>query len=378
MARELTCKGVSECRNCGVCYVIDRAADVLRDPAVEVLLLSEVASVERKDDGFKVKIRSSARYVTGQCIECGKCVDVCPVDGKAVFPPRGSGRPRAYWIDRDRCQHFKKAKCSKCAEVCHVGAVNYDDRARNVTRDVSRIILATGIEAVDAGEVARLGYGTVKDVISSVDAERILNAEGRLLRPSDGSPPKRIAVVQCVGSRNEKTGVEYCSKFCCKYGTKIAQALMDTDPSIDLDFYFMDLRTLYEPQDDFKEWAKSKKRKVEKKMVPQVRLIRGMPSQVFQSGDKVLLRSSGETDSKVTEEEYDLVILSVGMRPGKTSEGLIGQLGLERDRFGFVKDRGSVTVLGAASEPMDIEETVTRGIASAASSRPDAGKEVSG
>jgi heterodisulfide reductase subunit A len=379
MARVLTCKGVSECRNCGVCYVVDRAGDAVRNPSVEALLQSEVVSVERRENGFRVKIKSSPRYVTNRCIDCGKCSEACPVEGKAIFPPTGSGQPRTYWIDRGTCLHFKKAKCSRCAEVCPVKAVDYDDRARNVTRDVSNIIFATGIEAVDAGEVARLGYGRIPDVISSVDAERILNDEGRLLRPSDGAPPKKIAIIQCVGSRNEKNGVEYCSKFCCKYGSKIAQTLMDIDPDIDLDFYFMDLRTLYEPQDEFKEWAKSKKRKVEKKTVPQVRLIRSMPAQAFQGDGKVLLRSSGETDQETREEPYDLVILSVGMRPRKGPGKLLGSLGLNLDQYGFVKPAeagGSVIVLGAAAEPMDIEETATRGIAAAASvARP--GKEVS-
>jgi heterodisulfide reductase subunit A len=371
MARELTCKGVSECRNCGVCYVIDRAAEVTVDPSVEVLLQSEVASVERSENGFRVKVKSFPRYVTGKCIECGKCSDVCPVDGKAIFPPKGSGRPRTFWIDRNTCIHFKKAKCAKCADVCPVKAVNYDDRARNVTREVSAVVFATGIEAIDAGEVPRLGYGHIPDVMSSVDAERMLNEKGRVLRPSDGASPKKIAIVQCVGSRSEKNGVEYCSKFCCKYGSKIAQALMDTDPDIDLDFYFMDLRTLYEPQDEFKEWAKSKRRKVEKKTFPQVRLIRSMPSQAFEADGKVLLRSSGDTDSQVTEEAYDLVILSVGMRPRGGAEDVIKSLGLTRDQLGFVKDGetppgGAVIVLGATSEPMDIEETVIRGIATAA------------
>ena len=366
MARELTCKGVSECRNCGVCYVIDRAAEVLNEPSVEVLLQSEVVSVEGLDGGYRVKIKSSPRYVTSQCIECGKCSETCPVDGKAIFPPKGSGRPRAYWIDRTRCLHFKKAKCTQCADVCPVKAVNYDDRARNVTRDVSAIVLATGIEAVDAGEVARLGYGRIPDVISSVDAERVLNEKGRIPRPSTGEAPKKVAIIQCVGSRNEQTGVQYCSKFCCKYGSKIAQAMMDIDPDIDLDFYFMDLRTLYEPQDDFKEWAKTKKRKVEKKMVPQVRLIRSMPSQAFEVDGKVLLRSSGETDSEISEQAYDLVILSVGMRPRSGSDDLVKSLGLVRDQLGFIgtaeEQPKGVIVLGAVSEPMDIEETVVRGV----------------
>lgn len=369
MARELACKGISECRNCGVCYVIDRAAEVLRAPGIEVLLRSEIVSVEKTNDGFKVKIRSSPRYVTGSCIGCDKCSEVCPVEGKAIFAPTGSGHPRAYWIDRDKCLHFKKAKCEKCAEVCPTNAIKYDDRAKNVTRNVSRVILATGMDPIDAGEIPRLGYGTIPDIVSSVDAERILNEKGRLVRPSDGVPPKKIAIIQCVGSRNEKAGVEYCSKFCCKYGTKIGQLMIDENPDTDLDFYFMDLRTLYEPQDDFKKWADSIKRKVEKKKIPRVRLIRSMPSQAFSGDDgKVWLRSSGETDSEVTETPYDLVVLSVGMRPRALPEGLAKSLGLTTDGCGFARCEDSelsskVAVLGAVCEPMDIEETVTRAIA---------------
>ena len=373
MARELTCKGVSECRNCGVCYVIDRAAEIVHEPNAEVFLQSEIVSITKTDKGFKVKIKTSPRYVSGWCIGCGKCVDECPVEGKAIHPPTGSGKPQTFWIDRARCLHFKKDKCEKCAAVCPTDAIVYDDRARNVTREVSKVIVATGIEAIDASEVPRLGYGSIPDVISSVDAERILNENGKLLRPSNGTPPKKVAMIQCVGSRNEKTGVEYCSKFCCKYATKIAQLMMDIDPDLDLDFYFMDLRTLYEPQDDFKTWAESKKRKVEKKKVPQVRLIRSMPSQAFLGADGgVVLRSSGESDAEISETSYDLVILSVGMRPRALPELLVDSLGITSDEAGFVKcsdtkDSPDVLMIGAGSEPMDIEETIVRAVATAAS-----------
>ena len=369
MARELACKGVSECRECGACYATDRAREVTKKPELEVFLRAEVTSVERTGDDFKVRIRTTARYVTRNCIGCGECVEVCPVDGKAIFPPHGSGWPRTYWVDRDKCLHFKKSGCEECTKICPTKALDFDDRARNVTRNVSRVILATGIEPVDASELPRLGYGTIPDVLSSVDVERILNEQGRMTRPSDGTAPKKVAMVQCVGSRSEKNGVEYCSKFCCKYGTKIAQLMMESDPDMDLDFYFMDLRTLYEPQEDFRRWAQSMKRKVEKKKVPRVKLIRSMPSQAYKGEDgKVRLRSSGETDSEVTEASYDLVILTVGMRPRAIPEHLASSLAISRDDLGFSRPASGdskVMVLGAACEPMDIEETVTRAIAAA-------------
>lgn len=361
-ARELTCKGIVECRNCGVCFAIDRANEVLKEPSAEVLLLSEVASAEKSEHGYSVKIKSSPRYVTDDCNGCGKCVAVCPVDGKAIFPPTGSGQPRIHWIDRSKCLHFKKGKCEKCAQVCPTKAVDYEDRAKNITRNVSAIVYATGIDPVDACEISRLGCGTLEDVVSSVDAERILNENGKLLRPSDGKAPKRIAVIQCVGSRSVKQGVEYCSKFCCKYATKISQMLLDTDPEINLDFYFMDLRTLYEPQDEFKLWAKSKKT---------VKLLRTMPAVVNLGKDgKLALRAASETDLDITEQEYDLVILSVGMKPAGASTELAKSLGIQTSQMGFapgskeLESRG-VYVVGAVTEPMDIEETAVRAIAAA-------------
>jgi heterodisulfide reductase subunit A len=361
-ARELTCKGIVECRNCGVCFAIDRANEILKEPSAEVLLLSEIASAEKTEHGYSVKIKSSPRYVTDDCTGCGKCVVVCPVDGKAIFPPTGSGQPRIHWIDRSKCLHFKKGKCEKCAQVCPTKAVDYEDRAKNITRNVSAIVYATGIDPVDACEISRLGCGTLKDVVSSVDAERILNQKGKLLRPSDGKAPKRIAVVQCVGSRSVKQGVEYCSKFCCKYATKISQMLLDTDPDINLDFYFMDLRTLYEPQDEFKIWAKSKKT---------VKLLRTMPAVVNLGKDgKLALRAASETDLDITEQEYDLIILSVGMKPAGASTELAKSLGIQTSQMGFapgskeLESRG-VYVVGAVTEPMDIEETAVQAIAAA-------------
>jgi heterodisulfide reductase subunit A len=363
MARELTCKGLVECRNCGVCFAIDRASDVLKDPMAEVMLLSEVSSVQGDGNGHAVKIKVSPRYVTDDCIGCGKCVEVCPVDGKAIHPPKGSGQPRIHWIDKSKCLHFKRAKCDKCASVCPTKAVDYEDRARNVTRNVGAIIYAAGIDPIDACETSRLGCGTYPDVISSVDAERILNQNGRLLRPSDGRAPKKIAVVQCVGSRSVKVGVEYCSKFCCKYATKISQLLIDLDPEVNLDFYFMDLRTLYEPQDEFKSWAKGKKT---------VKLIRSMPAVVSQGKDgKLLLRSSGDVDSEIAELEYDLIVLSVGMRPAGAASNIAKVLAIGQDKFGFAStnrdlEGKGVFVCGAVAGPMDIEETAVRATAMAA------------
>jgi heterodisulfide reductase subunit A len=360
MARELTCKGLVECRNCGVCFAMDRAVEILREPSAEVLLLSEVASATKSEHGYSVKIKTSPRYVTNDCIGCGKCVAVCPVDGKAIFPPTGSGQPRLHWIDRSKCLHFKKSKCDKCASVCPTNAVDYEDRAKNVTRNVDAVVYATGIDPIDACEMSRLGCGILKDVISSVDGEKILNEKGRLMRPSDGKAPKKIAVMQCVGSRTVKQGVEYCSKFCCKYATKISQLLLDTDPEINLDFYFMDLRTLYEPQDEFKLWAKGKKT---------VKLIRSMPAVVSLGKEgKLLVRAAGEADLDITETEYDLIVLSVGMRPSGASAELAKSLGIQTDKMGFavsnheLEGKG-VFVCGAVSEPMDIEETAIRAVA---------------
>ncbi len=362
MARELTCKGIVECRNCGVCFAIDRANEIVREPNAEVLLLADVASAVKSEHGYSVKIKTSPRYVNDDCIGCGKCVDVCPVEGKAVFPPTGSGQPRTYYIDRSKCLHFRKAKCEKCSTVCPTKAVDYEDRAKNLTRDVNAIVYATGIDPVDACEMSRLGCGILKDVVSSVDAEKMLNEKGKLFRPSDGKAPKKIAVMQCVGSRSVKAGVEYCSKFCCKYATKISQLLLDVDPEVNLDFYFMDLRTLYEPQDEFKQWAKAKKT---------VKLLRTMPASVSAGKDgKLMVRASGETDLEITETEYDMVILSVGMRPKGAVSELARSLGIAADEMGFAKhdaalENKGVFVVGAVSEPMDIEETASRAIASA-------------
>lgn len=159
-----------------------------------------------------------------------------------------------------------------------------------------------------------------------------------------------------------KQGVEYCSKFCCKYATKISQLLLDTDPEINLDFYFMDLRTLYEPQEDFRLWAKGKKT---------VKLLRTMPSSVSLGKEgKLAVRAAGETDLDITEQEYDLVILSVGMKPAGALTDLAKSLGIRASPLGFApgsKDLESngVFVVGAVTEPMDIEETVVRAVATA-------------
>ncbi len=137
--------------------------------------------------------------------------------------------------------------------------------------------------------------------------------------------------------------------------------MLDIDPETSLDFYFMDLRTLYEPQDDFKLWAKAKKT---------VRMIRSMPAVILEKDDSknLLVRASGETDSDISENEYDLVILSVGMKPSGASSELAKTLGIGTDEMGFAKtsqelEAGGVFVCGAVTQPMDIEESCVRAVA---------------
>jgi len=195
---------------------------------------------------------------------------------------------RIYWIDRSKCLHFRKAKCSKCAEVCPTKAIDYEDRAKNLTREVDAIVYATGIDPIDACGVIQARCGTFKNVMSSVDAEKTLNEKGRLLRPSDGKAPKKIAVMQCVGSRSVRWASNTAPSSAASTRPRFSQLLLDIDPEVNLDFYFMDLRTLYEPQEEFKEWAKAKKT---------VRLLRTMPAVVSQGAEG---SSSSEPHTRLT------------------------------------------------------------------------------
>ena len=206
---------------------------------IELLTLSEIVDVSGQKGDFTVTVRQKPRYIDmDKCIACGLCAQKCPkkVDDefnmgvskrKAAYIQYGQTVPLKYVIDPEHCLYLTKGKCRACEKFCPTGAINFEDQETTLTLNVGAMILSPGYQPFDPSGMEYYGYGTIPDVVTSLEYERMLSAsgpfQGHLVKPSDHQEPKKIAWLQCVGSRNtNRCDNGYCSSVCCMYAIKQA------------------------------------------------------------------------------------------------------------------------------------------------------------
>jgi len=263
------------------------------------------------------------------------------------------------------------SECLQCVAACSAEAIIHDMMPEEVTVNVGSILLIPGFQPFDPTQRGEYGHGRYRNVITSLEFERILSAsgpyQGHVLRPSDRTEPKRVAWIQCVGSRDAQTGNEYCSGVCCMYAIKEAIMAVDHVPGLEATIFYNDIRAYGKGFEAYYEGAKKNYG---------VQFKRGIISSVKERQQTKNLVLGYVTESgDVTEEEFDLVILSVGLRPSATTAQLAQAVGVELDRFGFCQadaiapsrtSKQGVYVAGAFAAPMDIPETVMTAAAAAA------------
>jgi heterodisulfide reductase subunit A-like polyferredoxin len=261
------------------------------------------------------------------------------------------------------------SECRLCVAACEQHAVDHSMTEKVIELDVGSVILAPGFEEFDAAKKGEYGYGRYPNVITSVQFERMLSAsgpfDGHVIRRSDGNPAKRVAWIQCVGSRDTRCGNEYCSSVCCMVSTKQSMVAADHLPGLEATIFYLDIRAHGKDFDQYYERAKTQG----------VHYIKGIPSRIIQVPGTKDLRASFYNDAnQLREKDFDLVILSVGMEPGLAAVDAAKRLGIELNEYGFCAtdrfaplntSRPGVFVGGAFQEPKDIPETVTQASAAA-------------
>ena len=331
------------------------------------------------------------------CMACGACAVVCPtgavdleeisarpvrivgsdydaglVPRSSIYIPYQQAIPKIPVIDRSTCMHFLKPDeldaCRACESACPAGAIDYTQEDELVDLNVGAVVLAPGFCLYDAAEKLEMGYAWSSNVITSLQFERLQSAsgphEGAILRPSDGKHPKRIAFVQCVGSRDFEHN--YCSSVCCMYATKEAIIAKEHDPDLECTIFYMDMRAYGKGFDAYFERAKELG----------VRYVRCRPSHVEEvaANCNLLVHYEAEDGSNQSE-EFDLTVLSVGLRPPQDAQDLAEKFGIKLNGFGFadttatspvLTSRDGVYVCGPFAEPKDIPETVMEASAAAA------------
>lgn len=361
MASELCCKGDIKCAKCDVCLSIDRLPEVAQSKYIRILTNSEVKRVSGAPGSYRVTVERKPQLVReDRCIACGACREVCPVEGSAINPRYFRSVPMTYYIDKNKCIRWKGSQCTKCAEICPNGAIDFDAPASKKYLNVSAIVVASGFEPFDATLDRRLGYGTLKNVLTSLEIERMINSIGKIVVFPTSLPCKKLAIIQCVGSRDLRMGASYCSKVCCKYALKIAQLAKLKNPDLEISFFLMDWRPYDSIDNELVEWANKNKG---------VKVIRTRPAEIIQSEtDKPIVRYVSLSENTVEEEEFDLIMLSVGIMPPSDARRLSNILDMKISPHGFILDDGErrgIFAAGCCTGPKDIEESFMEGIATA-------------
>jgi len=356
--------------DCSMCIMAPKLVAVGRHQNVDLITSAEIEDIKGGPGNFTVKVkRNTLRVNDEKCTGCGQCAIKCPVETydeynqgmkkrKAIFVAYPQAVPLVFSIDKSTC-----IGCGICAEECVAKAVEYELKDSVIELQVGSIILCPGFEEFDARLKKEYGYGECKNVVTSIEFERMLSATGpyfgTVMRPSDGEIPKKVAFIQCVGSRDEKVGNPYCSSVCCMYAIKEAIIAGEHTEGLKPSIFFMDVRAFGKEFEDYRERAEKEYG---------VKMYRG--SRVASVGEdpetkNLFLRYS--IGDETNTEEFDLVVLSVGMRPAADGEMLSKKLGFKLNKYGFCEtdvysplstSRPGIFVSGSFSSPKDIPTTV--------------------
>ncbi|MDH5687144.1 MAG: CoB--CoM heterodisulfide reductase iron-sulfur subunit A family protein [Candidatus Bathyarchaeota archaeon] len=363
--------------DCAMCILAPKLVTAGRHPNIELIMGAEVKTVEGEEGHFKAELVKRPRYIDEEkCTGCGVCARKCPVEAideyneglserSAIYITYPQAVPLVFAIDRDKC-----IGCSTCQEVCKAGAVQYDEKEKEITLDIGSIILAPGFEEFDPRLKGEYGYGRYSNVVSSIEFERVLSASGPyggfVLRPSDGKVPRKIAFIQCVGSRDTRLGNGYCSSACCMYAIKEAIIAKEHNPDLQCTIFFMDVRAYGKEFDAYYNRAEEEYG---------VRFVRSRASHVEETRKSRNLLVRYVDNGNPRTEEFDLVVLSVGMRPPRHAEELAKTLGIRLNKYNFCHSetfsplktsRPGIYACGAFSSPKDIPESVAQASGAAA------------
>jgi heterodisulfide reductase subunit A len=359
------CKATDICSKCSACVVYDKIKEVLAHPGITLLTNSTIEALDGELGNFRVEIVQRPRYVDGErCIACALCSEACPTDPKAIYPPSfAEAMPFSYILDEGRCLRFKGEKCDLCQTSCPTKAIEFELRLKEQELRVGAVIVATGFDVSDARKKGSLGYGRYPNVLTGLDLEQVFAREGCLRLPANGKEPQNIAFIQCVGSRDEGHG--YCSQVCCKYAMKLAGLVKYQNPDARVTIFYIDLQTTGKGFAQFyEEYKKS------------IRFVRGVPVEILQTASGELeVKFEDISQGKVCRDTFDLVVLSVGISPGKSTWDLARILGINLADDGFfdTKDLLScnetnvdgIFVAGACQGPKDIPDSIAHGVAAA-------------
>jgi heterodisulfide reductase subunit A len=370
--------------DCSTCMFSPKLVQAAGNPNIEIIPSSRLLNLTGEPGRFTARVEKQPRYINiEKCIACGQCAEKCPkkvpdeFNGelgfrKAAFLTFPQAVPLKYAVDAEHCLYLTRKRCGVCQKICPTGAVEFDQQPKIVDLEAGAVVLSTGFEPALTAREGEYGYGRYRNVVTSLQYERMLSATGpyvgHLQRPSDGRAPKKVAWIQCVLSRDAARNRPFCSSVCCMHAAKQAVLTRSHDPEAQTVIYFMDIRAHGKGFDEYIERARH---------VHGVRYQRSMISQVYLNpeNENLIIETFDHHRNRQVEEEYDLVVLSSGFKPSSGSSALVKRLGLTTNPFGFLSadfdepvstSRAGIFVCGGFEAPKDIPETVIQAGAAAA------------
>ena len=370
--------------DCSTCMFSPKLVQVAGHPDIEILTNCRLKDLEGVPGAFSARVERRPRYINLQkCIACGQCAEKCPkkvpdaFNGelgmrKAAFLTFPQAVPLKYALDPEHCLYLTRRRCGLCRKICPTDAVEFDQQPETFTLDVGAVVLSTGFELALTPSEGEYGYGRYRNVVTSLQYERLLSATGptggHLQRPSDGQAPARVAWIQCVLSRDAARHRPFCSSVCCMHAAKQAVLTRSHLPETEAVIYFMDIRAHGKGFDDYIERARHRHGVIYR---------RSMISQVYLNpeNENLIIETFDHHLNRKVEEEFGLVVLSSGFKPAEDWQALARRLGLSLNAYGFLESAGDepaatsrsgVYVCGGIEAPKDIPETVIQAGAAAA------------
>ncbi len=324
--------------DCSICIEGPKMVEVARNPNIEIISFADILQVDGFIGNFKVRIRKNARFVIPEnCTGCGECADICPVEypnqwemnlgtRRAISVPFPQAVPLIYTLDKDHC-----IECFKCVDACGArAAIDFEQKEEEIELEVGTITVATGFDIYYPYDDPRYGYGRYPNVVTALEAERLINAAGptggHVIRTSDGKEPHSVAFIQCVGSRDVNRN-EYCTGFCCMYSIKEAILIKEHEPDTEIYILYMDMRTPFKGFEEFYRRARDLG----------ITFIRGRPSEMIEDPEthNLIIRADDTILGEPIEIEAEMVILSTAGVPNPGTDDLARILHITRGTDGF-------------------------------------------
>lgn len=372
--------------DCSICILAPKLSECYRHPNITIYSYSEVKKVEGDTGNFSVELYKKARYIKEDaCINCGLCAEKCPMrvndefdrnlrKRRAIYMYYLQGVPSIMTIDKENCLWFTKNACRICEKVCERDAIDFEQKDEVIKlNNIGSIIVATGynlIEDIEKGALKNYGYGKFRNVVSALEFERLECASGpqggHIKRFSDGKTPKKIAFLQCIGSRSNRVK-EYCSSICCMYTTKEAMIAHEHDDELESYVFYIDMRAGGKGFQSFlKRGASDYNIRYIKSKIAEIRI---------DSDENPIIVYEDLDNGIISEMKVDLVVLATCIIPPQGIENLAEILDIELNDYNFIKttpfvsvetSRSGIFTCGCVHEPMDIPRSVAEASGAAA------------